>query len=1055
MSQAHSSVIGSPARLEALRRLKLLDSAAEPAFDRLAQLAARILKAPVALISLVDDQRQFFKSVVGLSEPWATLRETPLSHSFCQHVVASGAPLIIDDARTHPLVQYNLAIRDLNIIAYAGIPLITHEGFVLGSLCAIDSVPRGWTDDEIAMLSDLGGAVMTEIELRAEIIERKQAEDTARQLAEQRKRLLEVAQTVVSSLTLDEILPKLQRTFREILEHDGLSVYWVDQEAGVLRPAHTTRPIWLSDTVSGWSIPLDSGITGAVGRSGRAELVNNAHLDPRSIYPPGTASIQPHHMICVPIRSNHHVRGIFIVSRNNGLPFTEQDFQLVQLFVSFVALAIENARLFEQTRESQERFSKIFHASPVASTITSLATEQILEVNQAFVDLMGYSREQVVGHKASDLATWADSNDRERVLRLLQEQLSVRSLELTVRTKSGTLLETLASMEIVELDGERCILSLTQDISSYKRAEAALAEQHSFRAAIIERAAEGLCVCHTVDEFPYVAFTIWNDRMIEITGYTLEAINTRGWYQSLYPDPEVQARAIERMGRMRYGEDLLAEEWEIVRADGARRVVTISTSVLTSGDGAAHVLALIHDITDRKRAEEALRESEERFAKAFRASPVASCITTLAEGRYLDVNDSFVRLLGYTREEAIGRTSMDLQLWANSSDRARVAQYLLEHGAIYDFESRTRTKSGELRDTLTSLELIDIAGERCILTLFHDITERRRAEEALRESEERFRRLSEVSFEGIAIHDHGIILDANVAQSILLGYEPGEVIGMNVLDFATPESREVILRHIREGDDGPYEVSGMRKDGTTMPIEVQARPFTYQGRAVRVAATRDITERKRAEEALRASEERFRTLIRDLQVGVLLQGPDAEIILSNRAALDLLGLTEEELLGKSSLDPNWSVIHEDGSPFPGPDHPVPQAIATRQPVRNVIMGVFRPRTGDRVWLLVNAEPQLNDNGSLRHVICSFADITDRKRAEQEQRRLIHELQEAITNVKTLRGLLPICSSCKKIRDDHGYWNQIETYIKTHSEANFTHGICPECMQRLYGDLYDE
>src|SRR5688500_14228327 len=114
MSQTHSSVIMSPAPLEALRRLELLDSSAEPAFDRLTMLAAKVLKTPVVLISLVDQERQCFKSFVGLSEPWVTLRETPLSHSFCQYVVASSAPLIIDDAHIHPLVQNNLAIADLN-----------------------------------------------------------------------------------------------------------------------------------------------------------------------------------------------------------------------------------------------------------------------------------------------------------------------------------------------------------------------------------------------------------------------------------------------------------------------------------------------------------------------------------------------------------------------------------------------------------------------------------------------------------------------------------------------------------------------------------------------------------------------------------------------------------------------------------------------------------------------------------------------------------------------------------------------------------------------------
>jgi len=112
-------------RLEALRQTSLLDTPPEEPFDRLTQLATRILHVPVALVSLVDGNRQFFKSCIGLPEPWASSRQTPLSHSFCKHAVASGKPLIVSDARQNPLVKDNLAVSELGVIAYAGIPLTT------------------------------------------------------------------------------------------------------------------------------------------------------------------------------------------------------------------------------------------------------------------------------------------------------------------------------------------------------------------------------------------------------------------------------------------------------------------------------------------------------------------------------------------------------------------------------------------------------------------------------------------------------------------------------------------------------------------------------------------------------------------------------------------------------------------------------------------------------------------------------------------------------------------------------------------------------------------
>jgi hypothetical protein len=156
--------VRDPERLQALRATGLLDSPAEEPFDRITKLAARVLNAPVALISLVDADRQFFKSSVGLREPWHSARQTPLSHSFCRHTLDTAEPLVIEDSRLHPLVRDNLAVRDLDAVAYAGIPLI-HNGHVLGTLCVLDHHPRVWTRDQIETLEALGASVLSEMEL--------------------------------------------------------------------------------------------------------------------------------------------------------------------------------------------------------------------------------------------------------------------------------------------------------------------------------------------------------------------------------------------------------------------------------------------------------------------------------------------------------------------------------------------------------------------------------------------------------------------------------------------------------------------------------------------------------------------------------------------------------------------------------------------------------------------------------------------------------------------------------------------------------------------------
>lgn len=167
----------------------------------------------------------------------------------------------------------------------------------------------------------------------------------------------------------------------------------------------------------------------------------------------------------------------------------------------------------------------------------------------------------------------------------------------------------------------------------------------------------------------------------------------------------------------------------------------------------------------------------------------------------------------------------------------------------------------------------------------------------------------------------------------------------------------------------------------------------------------DISDVKRAEAQVRHDSRQFTLMLMNMQVGILLQGPRAEILLGNPKALELLGLTEDQLLGKTPYDPDWRVVHEDGTALPDQDHPVPRAIASRSPVQGVTMGVYRPRTADWAWLLVDAEPLLDDRGEVEQVVCTFIDISRRKRAEEEKAQLQAQLQHSqkMENLGSLAG----------------------------------------------------
>lgn len=265
------SVVKDPLRLDALRRTALLDTATEPAFDRLTRLATQLLGVPVALVSLVDADRQFFKSCIGLPEPWASERQMPLSHSFCQHTVATGAPFIINDAREHPLLRNNLAIPHLGVIAYAGIPLVTADGHTLGSFCVIDPVPHHWTSDEIALLSDLAAAATTEVQLRISVAEAERQRIEVEQLGRTHR-----------------ALQASEARFRAVFDYAAIGIAVADVQGRILEtnPAFRALVGYTADELRGrtsrdFSMPEDAHLAASAVRDLVTGVRSSATVDTR------------------------------------------------------------------------------------------------------------------------------------------------------------------------------------------------------------------------------------------------------------------------------------------------------------------------------------------------------------------------------------------------------------------------------------------------------------------------------------------------------------------------------------------------------------------------------------------------------------------------------------------------------------------------------------------------------------------------------------------------------------------------------------------------------
>ncbi len=210
-------------RLQALERTELVDSPPEVAFDRLTTLATRLTDAPVSLVSLVSNDRQFFKSTAGLPEELASVRSTPLSHSFCQHAVASEQPLIVEDTRQHAAVNKVQSIEDFGVLSYLGIPLQTPSKQTLGTLCLLGFEPKSWTHQTIETVQDLASIAMTEIALRLEIRNQRELQDVLRKSEARYRSVVEGIHDVVFKLDRNGYISFVNPAWASVLEADPLA----------------------------------------------------------------------------------------------------------------------------------------------------------------------------------------------------------------------------------------------------------------------------------------------------------------------------------------------------------------------------------------------------------------------------------------------------------------------------------------------------------------------------------------------------------------------------------------------------------------------------------------------------------------------------------------------------------------------------------------------------------------------------------------------------------------------------------------------------------------
>jgi PAS domain S-box-containing protein len=653
---------------------------------------------------------------------------------------------------------------------------------------------------------------------------------------------------------------------------------------------------------------------------------------------------------------------------------------LLKIFAMRAAAEMERVRAEAALAASETSYRAIFNANEDAIFVHDWGTGAILDVSPKASDLYGYPCEALRRMRVGDIsANVPPYTEADAVAHIERAKVSAGPLrfEWHARHRDGHLIWNEVTLKRAEIAGEPRVLAFVRDITERKRAEEALRASEGQYRAIFEAAADSLQLLdaqHRVVDVNPAYERMYGKRRHEVIGKTLT---------------ELVPAALQEERRALVERALAGETAELVttglRGDGTPFDLEVRV-IPFRHRGERHVLGIARDITGRRRAEEAMRASEEQYRAIFNASADALVLRD-AGFRIVDVNATYERMSGWTREEVLG---LD-RVVANPADVAPMIR--AQHARALAGEAIVLEVPLVRRDGVRyELELrgvpIQHRGEPHVLYMGRDVTERKRAEEALRASEEQYRAIFNASADALVLWDDQYRrVDVNPAYQAMYGWARDEVIGKAYEDprFSPEYARRrlELVRRALAGEECQAELEAIRRDGTRILTEVHAIPFRHRGAPHVLAAARNVTERKQAEEALRASEEQYRAIFNASADAMLLRDDSMMIVDANPAFLALCGLPREQVVGRQRA-PFVTEAYEDSAA-----RLLSEAV---DGVRGTLLAQTRSFDGSLLDVEVRAMPMLYRGR--RHVLAIARNITGEKRAEAERRRFEAQLRQA-------------------------------------------------------------
>jgi PAS domain S-box-containing protein len=732
---------------------------------------------------------------------------------------------------------------------------------------------------------------------------------------------------------------------------------------------------------------------------------------------------------------------------HNPRAYSEDDKRLLMFVADQTAVAIHRRQVETAQREAQAYFEKSFHSSPALMVITRAADRRITEANPAFLRACGYTREEVIGRTADEIELWVNPAQRELYLERLRTEGTLRDLEGDFRTKSGQISHFLLHADILELGGSPSLLTVGIDITDRRRREKVQAATYAISQAVLaggDLAALFAQLHRIVGELFnarnfYVALLSPDGSLLSFPYYVDETASA--------PPPRKPGFGLtEYVLHTARPLRTTADELTVILRGDSRYQPTGKPSAIWLGaplmiDGRAIGVITVQDYrnpqayTDadlkllmfvadqtaaavhRQQVEAAQRESRAYFEKSFHSSPALMWIRRLHDRRILEVNPAFTRSCGYAREEVIGRTMHELDLWVHEAQRAEYLARIGADGMARDLQADFRAKDGRITTVLLNADIIELGGEPCVLAVAIDITERRRRDQVQTATFEISRAvLGEGDLITLCAEVHRIIAGLMPAKNFYVALLSDDGTELSFPYFADERVAPPPPRPLGNGfteyvlhTERPIRVIGpelpalLSARGPYQPLEHAAAqrlgaPLIGSGRTLGVIALQDYVradaygeedlrllnfvaeqtavavQRRRAAIALEQAERRYRSIFENAVEGLYITTPEGRFVSANPALARMLGyespaallhavndITHQIYVQPSRRDDFFALVQRDDQ------------------VVDFESEVYR-RDGTKLWIAESVSVVRNAQGAIDHFEGVAADITQKREA---------------------------------------------------------------------------